>query len=67
MAELDISVAPQFRLGRVAIFRLQPLLGLAIGVGGGALQSVLLGTALMHGVTYGALFGAAFGFFFSAA
>jgi hypothetical protein len=64
MAELDISVAPRFRLSRVPIFRLQPLLGLPIGVGGGALQSVLLGTALMHGVIYGALFGAAFGFFF---
>ena len=65
MAELEISVAPRIRLGRVVIFPLQPLLGLAIGVGGGALQSVLLATPLMRGVIYGAVFGAVFGFFFS--
>jgi hypothetical protein len=65
MAELDISVAPRTRLGRVIIFSLEPLLGLAIGGGGGALQSFLLATSLMHGVIYGALFGAAFGLCFS--
>src|SRR5215470_13747090 len=64
MAPLDISVAPRIRLGGV-VLPLQPLLGLAIGVGGGALQSVLLATSLMNGVLYGALFGAAFGVFFS--
>jgi len=64
MAPLDISTAPRIRLGGVFL-PLQPLLGLAIGVGGGALQSVLLATSLMNGVLYGALFGAAFGVFFS--
>src|SRR5215472_4805108 len=64
MAPLDISVATRIRLGG-GVLPLQPLLGLAIGVGGGALQSVLLATSLMNGVLYGALFGAAFGFCFS--
>src|SRR5215472_9564262 len=64
MAPLDISVATRIRLGG-GVLPLQPLLGLAIGVGGGALQSVLLATSLMNGVLYGALFGAAFGVFFS--
>src|SRR5215471_7134599 len=65
MSELDISVVPRTRLGRVTIFSPEALLGLAIGVGGGGLQSILLATSLMHGVIYGALFGAAFGFCFS--
>jgi len=65
MAELEIPVAPRIRLGGVAIFGLQCLISLAIGVVGGALGSVLLATPLMHGVVYGALFGLAFGFFFS--
>src|SRR5215472_13940761 len=64
MAEPDISVASRMRLGRIAIFRPQSLLGLAIGVGGGALQSILLATSLMHGLIWGAVFGGAFGFFF---
>ena len=62
MAEPDISVAS--RMGRVAIFQPQSLLGLAIGVGGGALQSILLATSLMDGLMWGAVFGGAFGFFF---
>jgi hypothetical protein len=65
MAELDVPAAPRIRLGGVAIFRRQRLISLAIGVGGGALESVLLATPLLHGVIYGALFGLAFGFFFS--
>jgi hypothetical protein len=65
MPELDISAASRTRLGQVVIFWLQPLLGLAIGVAGGALQSLLLATSLMEGVIYGALFGAVFGFCFS--
>src|SRR5215467_4901057 len=65
MAELDISATPRIQLGRVAAFRLQSLLGLAIGTAGGALQSILLTTSLITGLIYGALFGAAFGAFFS--
>ena len=65
MAELDIPGARRIRLGGVFIFHLQRLISLAIGIVGGALESVLLATSLMHGVIYGALFGAAFGLFFS--
>jgi hypothetical protein len=65
MAELNISAAPRTRLGQFVIFGFQPLLGLAIGVAGGALQSVLLARSLMGGVIYGALFGVVFGFCFS--
>jgi hypothetical protein len=65
MAEPDISLAPRHRRGRASFFWLQSLLGLAIGVVGGALQSVLLATPLLHGIAYGAVFGIAFGLFFS--
>jgi hypothetical protein len=65
MAEQEIPVAPRKRPARVDIFRPQALLpGLVIGAGGGALQSILLATSLMHGLIWGALFGGAFGFFF---
>jgi hypothetical protein len=64
MAELDISPTPQAQSGRVA-FGLDPLLGLGVGVAGGALQSFLLGTSLMSGLAYGGLFGVIFGLFFS--
>src|SRR5215469_1360745 len=65
MAELDISAAPRTRRGPFAIFWLQPLLGLSVGVLGGALYSVVLGTSLVHGIGYGALFGVTFGLLFS--
>src|SRR5215472_2808362 len=65
MAEFDTSVAPRIRPGRFAIPWLQPLLGLGVGVLGGALYSVVLATSLMHGIAYGALFGVTFGLLFS--
>ena len=65
MAELDISLTPGTQERRGVIFWPNPLLGLAVGVAGGALQSFLLGTPMMHGIAYGALFGLAFGLFFS--
>ena len=65
MAEFDTSVAPRIRPGRFAIPWLQPLLGLGVGVLGGALYSVVLATSLMHGIGYGALFGVTFGLLFS--
>jgi hypothetical protein len=65
MAELGFSTAAQVRKDRILSFWREPLLGLAIGVSGGVLQSALLVTSLAHGIVYGALFGAAFGFFFS--
>ena len=65
MAELDISVAPRIHLGRFAIFWLQALLGLSIGIAGGVLYSVALAMSLMHGIVYGGLFGLTFGLLFS--
>ena len=65
MAKRDISLARQVRLGRGPALWLEPLLGLGIGVVGGALETFLLGTSLMHGIAYGAIFGVAFGLFFS--
>ena len=65
MAELDISVAPRIHRGRFAIFWLQALLGLCIGIAGGVLYSVVLAMSLMHGIVYGGLFGLTFGLFFS--
>lgn len=65
MTDPDISIAPQVRKGGIALSRLEPLLGMGIGILGGALQSALLATSPAHGVVCGALFGAAFGFFFS--
>jgi hypothetical protein len=65
MAGLDITVGSRIRLGGGVIFQLQCLITVVIGIVGGALQSILLATPLMHGVVYGALFGLAFGFLFS--
>lgn len=65
MAELEISLARQAQPGGRTVFWLEPLLGLGIGVVGGALQSLLLGASMMQGLTCGALFGVAFGLFFS--
>jgi hypothetical protein len=65
MAGRDISLAQQVRLGRGPALWHEPLLGLGIGVVGGALESFLLGTSLTHGIAYGAIFGVAFGLFFS--
>src|SRR6516165_7560615 len=65
MAELDITIAPRVRPGGVFVFHLQRLISVAIGILGGAFESVLAGTPLIHGIIYGALFGLAFGFFFA--
>jgi hypothetical protein len=65
MPELDISVVPQIRKARVAPLSVEPLLGLGIGVLGGALQSALLATRFSTGLILGASFGLLFGLFFS--
>src|ERR1700756_788403 len=64
MVELDASPARQVGHGRGAVLWIEPLLGLGVGVLGGALQKFLLGASTMH-VFYGALFGITFGLFFS--
>ena len=63
MVELDASPARQVGHRRGAVLWLEPLLGLGVGILGGALQSFLLGASTMH-VFYGALFGVTFGLFF---
>ncbi len=65
MPELDIPVTPQIRKARVASLSVEPLLGLGIGVLGGAVQSMLLATPVSTGIVYGASFGLLFGLFFS--
>ncbi len=70
MAEIDISTAPQLedpqlRKSGMAWFGFEPLLGLGVGILGGALQSVLLATPLAHGIVFGALFGFVFGALFA--
>src|SRR5215472_14248216 len=65
MAEPDISLAPQAEHSRREALWLGPLLGLGVGVVGGALQSFILRAPMMNGFTYGALFGITFGLFFS--
>ena len=65
MAKPDVSIAAQAEKDRILSFWREPLLGMGVGVLGGALQSDLLTTSLAHGIVNGALFGVAFGFFFS--
>ena len=45
--------------------RIEPALGLVVGLGGGMLQSLALGTPVTHGLAVGGLFGLAFGVFFA--
>jgi hypothetical protein len=44
---------------------IQPLLGLATGVLGGAIQSKILSTPMSHGILLGGFFGLAFSLFFA--
>ena len=45
--------------------RFEAVLGLAVGLGGGLVQSFALGAPVMHGLTVGGLFGLAFGILFA--
>ncbi len=65
MPEPDVSIASQIRTTRVHSLSVEPVLGFAIGVLGGAVQSALLATPLFTGIVCGALFGLLFGMFFS--
>ena len=59
IAELSVQVRPRSSV------RVEPILGLVTGVGGGALQSLALGSPLVHGVAVGGLFGLIFGVLFA--
>ncbi len=45
--------------------RMDPALGLVVGLGGGMLQSLALGTPITHGLTVGGAFGLVFGILFA--
>src|SRR5713101_4080991 len=65
MSTLQPSVARKIQTGTVALGRVEPLLGLAVGVIGGVSVSALLATSPVHGLVLGALFGLTFGLFFT--
>ena len=45
--------------------RIEPALGLVVGLGGGMLQSLALGTPITHGLAIGGAFGLVFGILFA--
>jgi hypothetical protein len=45
--------------------RIEPLLGLATGVLGGAIQSKILSASMSHSILLGGIFGLAFSLFFA--
>jgi hypothetical protein len=45
--------------------RIEPALGVVVGLGGGALQSLALGTPITHGLATGGAFGLVFGILFA--
>ena len=45
--------------------RIEPVLGLAVGLGGGVVESLALSTPVTHGLAIGGLFGLTFGTFFA--
>jgi hypothetical protein len=59
IAELKIEARPKSQV------RIEPALGLVVGLGGGIFQSLALGTPITHGLTVGGLFGLSFGVFFT--
>jgi len=48
-----------------SLVRLEPALGLVVGLGGGIVESLALGTPVTHGLVVGGLFGLVFGIFFA--
>jgi uncharacterized membrane protein YagU involved in acid resistance len=65
MAASESSIGAQAGPRVAGSVWIEPLLGLGLGVVGGALRSALLTTSLAHGVLLGGLFGLAFGLFFA--
>ena len=65
MAASESSIRAQVGPGVAQSVWIEPLLGLGLGMVGGALRSALLPTSLAHGLLLGGLFGLAFGLFFA--
>ena len=55
LAALNIETKPR------SWVRIEPALGLVVGLGGGMLQSLALGTPITHGLAIGGAFGLVFG------
>jgi len=62
-AEMPATVKAQ--TGPQSWVRSEPALALGVGLAGGAVQSLALGTPITHGLVVGGLFGLVFGLFFA--
>ena len=65
MPEIPSPMDARFESVLSRSFRVEPLLGMALGALGGVLKSVVLTASLLHGGLPGATFGLAFGLFFA--
>ena len=65
MPETQSVIGAQFESPFSPWVRIEPLLGLALGVSGGLLESAVLKTSLFSGGLLGLTFGLAFGLFFA--
>ncbi len=65
MPETQSAIGVQFESALSRWLRIEPLLGLALGVSGGLLESAVLKTSLFSGGLLGLTFGLAFGLFFA--
>jgi len=65
MPETQSVIGAQFESPLSRWLRIEPLLGLALGVSGGLLESAVLKTSLFSGGLLGLTFGLAFGLFFA--
>src|SRR5271166_7040514 len=59
LAALNIETKPR------SWVRIEPALGFFVGLGGGVLQSLALGTPITHGLAIGGAFGLVFGILFA--
>jgi uncharacterized membrane protein YagU involved in acid resistance len=65
MSELEAKLPLDVEVRRASTAWFNPVLGLAVGLSGGAMESVILHEPLPHGLLLGAAFGLIFGAFFS--
>jgi len=65
MAASESSIRREVAEGTARFHWTELLLTVSLGIAGGVLQSVILGTWLAHGILLGGLFGLAFGLFFA--